>query len=442
MCRSETSCSVAAPHWLRSSNRQAVVGLMSRLEGSGLLPEQVAGWASANGVGPGRAMDLLVDTPRLLATLDTSAVPADGAAAVLRLRHPAAAHATISRAISEAVVLLPQGVSRLPPHRPPDYNLAGVPPERLAGAINALETNSNPVSSPAYRYPADPLFATWFNAQELLGTRAMTMAELNAVIRTDLAWKSGTSEFRQIDSVRLVADSATGLEAFHELHKFAAGFRGQPALEGRALVFYAGQGGEKGGLARMTDPAPLNSLGENIGVRDEARIRGFFEQDLEALRNFPINQNHWSAMEQKVTAASNGYVEMIVFAYRSVGSFADPREQAKLKGTLDSLLTSEAETPERARAAQALYRNFEARDQLLRTVSVSGMAAEIQMGQVLHRYLKLDQPGARVDVGRPDNTVDVVEVYELYRQMADRGELTTRATVEGWLQDWGVSHVP
>lgn len=138
MCRSETSCSVAAPHWLRSSNRQAVVGLMSRLEGSGLLPEQVAGWASANGVGLGRAMDLLVDTPRLLATLDASAVPADGAAAVLRLRHPAAAHATISRAISEAVVLLPQGVSRLPPHRPPDYNLAGVPPERLAGAINAL----------------------------------------------------------------------------------------------------------------------------------------------------------------------------------------------------------------------------------------------------------------------------------------------------------------
>lgn len=268
------------------------------------------------------------------------------------------------------------------------------------------------------------------------------MAELNGVIRTDLAWKSGTSEFRQIDSVRLVADSATGLEAFHELHKFAAGFRGQPALEGRALVFYAGQGGENGALARMTDPAALNSLGENIGVRDEARIRGFFEQDLEALRNFPINQNHWSAMEQKVTAASNSYVEMIVFASRSVGSFADPREQAKLKGTLDSLLTSEAETPERARAAQALYRNFEARDQLLRTVSVSGMAAEIQMGQVLHRYLKLDQPGARVDVGRPDNTVDVVEVYELYRQMADRGELTTRATVEGWLQDWGVSHVP
>ena len=446
MCRDDAPLCAAALHWWKSANQEAVSGVMARLEGSGLAPERVIGWALANGVGLSRAIDLLVDTPKLLAALRATATsprePSDRAAATLQLRRDAAVHAATPRPITQGAEVMPQGVLRLPPQRPSSYDLARLPLDRLASAVNGLETNSNPVSNPTYRYPADPLFATWFNASEALGSRALTMAELNAVIRSDLAWTSGAGEFRQLDSLRLVADPNTGLEAFHELHKFGAGFRGYPALEGRALVFYAGQGGETGAFARMTDPGPLNSLGENVGVGDEAGIKQFFVQNLDALRSFPLDHQHWTEMKLKVAAAPNKYVEMIVSSYRSVGHFGDPREQAALKGTLDSLLTSQPGSPQRTLAAQTLYRNFEARDRLLSTVSVSGMTAEIQMGQVLHRYLKLDQPGRRVDVGQPDNTVDVVEVYKLYQRMADGGELTTRATVDGWLTQWGVPHVP
>lgn len=445
MCPDPTKRCHAVLYGLKSAHRDAAADVMSRLDGSRLAPECVIGWALANGAPLNRAIDLLVDTPRWLATLGGNAAstrPQDRAAAMSRLRSLATDHAAMSTPVPPVADVLPQGVSRLPPQRPLNFDLAQLPLHSLASAINGLETNSNPVSNPSYAYPADPLFATWFAASESLGSRTLTMAEMNAVIRSDLAWENGAAEFRQPGSLRLVADPSSGLEAFHELHKFAAGFRGYPALEGRARVFYAGQGGETGALARLTDPAPSNSLGENVGAADEARIKQYFADDLNALRSFPLNHQFWESMTQKVTAAQNDYVQMIVFSSQGIGYFADPREQAKLNGTLDALLTSQPGSPERAVAAQALYRNFEARDRLLSTVSVSGMTAEIQMAQVLHRYLQLDQPGRRVDVGRPDNSIDVVAVYQLYRQMADGGQLTTRATVTGWLQEWGVLHAP
>jgi hypothetical protein len=234
-----------------------------------------------------------------------------------------------------------------------------------------------------------------------------------------------------------------GLEAFHELHKFAAGgFRGLPHLEGRALISFAGQGGENGAFARMTDPGQFGNVGDQVGVRDVEGVKAFFLRNWNALRDFPLDRQHWSTMTTKLIAADNLYVANVVGSNFDVGYFTDPRQQTLLRGVTSDLLNSEPNTPQRIASASALFRNYELRDQLLDRVSVSGVTAEIQMAQVLHRYLRLDEPNKSVDVRVPGAAIDVVAVYQLYRGMLDSGILTNRSTIESWLRDWGVIHVP
>lgn len=421
--------------WRAQANRTEADAVMARLQGTGIAPERLLTLATDNGLTLARASELVAGAAGLIGpgTKTSGAIDAIRTASRQRDAEVGAL---------QARQFLPAGVSRLPPSRPSGYDLAAVPGARLMGAVQVLETNASPVSDPTYANAADPLFATWFKALDALGTRTLTMAEMNAVIRSDLAWKQGTNEFRAAATFAPVLDPSTGLEAFHELHKFVAGFRGHPSLEGRPWVHFAGRGGETGAFARMTDPGPINSLHEKVGVADIAAVRGFFEDDIRGRQTYVLDRGHWDYMENKLIAAESRYVSDVVGANDGVGYIADPREQVKLQGTITKLLVSAPNSPERIESVKKLYENFRSRDALLEQVSVSGMTAELQMAQVLHRYLKLDRPAERVDVTDPTQRIDAVEVYRLYQRMTTDGELIQRGTVQSWLNDWKVPSVP
>lgn len=420
---------------LLQRNRTEADALQTRLRNTGIVPERLLTLASDNGLTLARAAELVASA------VETTASRAGSPSAMEAIRSAAQRRANEVTAL-QAQHFLPAGVSRLPPSRPVAYDLAAVPAARVMSAVQSLETNGEVVSDPSFANPADPLFATWFRALDALGTRTLTMAEMNAVIRSDLAWTQGTSEFRSAATFTPVIDPSTGLEAFHELHKFVGGFRGHPRLEGRPWVQFAGRGGETSAFARMTDPGPSNSVGEKVGVNDLAGVRSYFENDLNSRNSNALDRGHWDYMENKLIAADNSYVGMVVGSSYGIGYFADPREQLKLQGTIAKLLGSAPNSPDRIESVRKLYDNFKSRDARLEQVSVSGMTAELQMAQVLHRYLKLDRPGERVDVTDPTQRIDAVEVYRLYRRMTADGELIQRGTVRGWLDGWGVANVP
>ncbi len=430
-------------HVLFASNRTAAAQLDSATAGTDLSVVRVWSAATALGLDTARA-SRLVRVGALLDRIDAAGrrgSPDDSSRAIARLRAEAHLHAKEGRSRETLHnEPMPVGITRWPPARPANYFLARVPAAQLMEAINVLETNSNPVSNPGLAAPADGLFATWFKALDQLGSRTLTMAEMNSVIQSDVAWEKGAEEFRSATTFQPTLTWGKGLDDVHELHKFAGGFRGNVGISGRAGVFYAGRGGEAGAFARLT------TSGNRFGVSHLAGIKDIFGGDLQARRTAGIAAfgfaGHWAAKEAELTSASTAVVRRLIDEDFSSGYFADPREQAKLAGVVTALSTSQPGSAERAAASKALIDNFRQRDSQLEKATVSGITAEIQMLQVLHRYLKLDQPASRVDVKDPNAKIDLVAVYQLYRTMLSAGELTGRATIEGWLIEWGVPYEP
>lgn len=452
MTHGDRSGSPDAPHgsllrwgWfiLRQSNREDASDIESRLAGSGVSPEKLLALAAHTGTGLRDAINLLVPVDKLLKEMNQLAgsVPpasdvhaasshaARRASALERVRGHAASHAQ-ARRLLPAAVALPQGVSKPPPVRPADFALTSLPRTVVINALETFETNSNPVSSPAYAAAADPLFATWFKALDGLGTRTLTMAELQALVVSDVA----SVGLLDRNGFKTVYDPAKGLASDHELHKFTAGFRGHPGAA--SYLMSAGQGGESGIQARVTDEFE-GDIPDNWG--DEANILEHMSGELRKIAKDVKDPNVWSSAQASLATGSTEEVQSQLNRFASgEGVFADPRQQQLLRPTVQTLLTSPAGSAARLDAARVLIDNFRERAKRLDVVSVSGTTAEIQMTQTLYRYLKTN----RLDVNNPAHKIDAVEVYRLYKKLLDGGELITRATVETWLKARNVAHVP
>ena len=404
-------------HWLRSAHRGEASDIQARLEGAGVSPERLLACANAKNISLERAVLLAADVPRLVSQLNASAgrlVP------LARLRSEAQQYA------------LPQGVLRAPPIRPATFDVVQVPKNKLILALRLTETNSNPVSAPTFERPADPMFALWFKTFETLGTRTLTMSEVQSLIRADINWPNGANGVRTAGDFPAIKASTRGILAPHEFHLFAGGYRGQP---GRVTIT-AGQGGEFGLLARATLP------GGGMDRADwgsEAAIRLFWGADVAARQaDQPAQVSPWLAAEQALITAAPSQVTAELGHYATQGLFADPREQQALRPATDALLASAPGSPERAVAARALTTHFRERERLLDTVSVSSATAEIQMLQTLSSYLAKHD----IVVQNPAHRIDVVALYAHYRDLLADGQLTTRSTVASWLKAWDVPHVP
>jgi hypothetical protein len=424
---------------LLQANQHAVAHIMARLEGSGVSPQRALAVAAARDVELDRAIDLIVEVPRRLGEWRAVDRGSAGASAdarfalVNRLRQMAAAHA------DQLGTLLPQGVSHRPPQRPGGFDLANVSLEHLGQANDVLETNNYPVSSPAFERPADPLFATWFKALDLLGTRELTMAEMNGWVFSNVEHEGHAAdirlngEFRQNGEFRLVFNPQVGLRSVHELHKFLGGFRRLPGERG----ITPGHGGEGGLFARATDSFigfPESRWGEEADIGAWwGKLVQFLSRDHELLRDAPVPD----PVEQ-LTTRSRDRVLSSLDDFDSLGFLADPRERQQLRHVIDALLSTPPNSAPRVAAAQAMGQHLKDRARLTETVSVSGATAEIQTLQTITRYLSIHA----LDVRNPAHSIDAVEVYRLYRSLLAAGELVARATVEGWLEAWGVRHVP
>ena len=428
---------------LRQSHREEVSDIESRLAGSGVTAEKLLAVAERKGIGLREAVNLVAPVARLLKELQTLAgsVPLASdvrsasshaglrANALERLRSHASSHAQ-ARQSTPAVLSLPQGVSKPPPVRPADFALTNLPRAVVINALETFETNSNPVSNPAYAAAADPLFATWFKALDGLGTRTLTMAELQALVVSDVA----SVGMLDRNGFKTIYDPAKGLASDHELHKFTAGFRGHPGAA--SYLMSAGQGGESGIQARVTDEFE-GDIPDNWG--DEANILEHMSGELRKIAKDIKDPNVWSSAQASLASGSTEEVQSQLNRFASgEGVFADPRQQLLLRPTVQTLLTSPAGSAARVDAAKVLIDNFRERAKRLEVVSVSGTTAEIQMTQTLYRYLKTN----RLDVSNPAHKVDAVEVYRLYKKLLDGGELITRATVETWLKSRNVPHAP
>lgn len=411
--------------WRSQANLTEASQLQRKLSGSGFSPEQVVSIADYNGMPVTAALELLTGANPAVAAFDTVATQT---ASIRQVRTAATDHAT-RRSGGESIRLAPQGATSLPQQRPAGFDIVQTPGEKLALALRQAETNSNPVSGPGYERPADPLFNTWFKTFDALGTRTLTMSEMQSLVRLNVDWQAAPNGVRLLTSLPQIKFSKRGLLMPHELHLFASGFRAQVGHNGLA----AGQGGEFGLVARATLPA--SHLGRGWG--DEARIRNYWGAQVRAAQaKAPASQ--WAGTEQQLLTASRAEVVEKIEGYVAKGFFADPRDEATLVGFTDALLSSQPGSGTREQSAHALIAHFQACEKRLEKVSVSGATAEIQMLQTLSRYLSDN----KLSVQNPLDQVDVVRAYQLYRSLLANGELTSRATVEGWLRAWGVASAP
>jgi hypothetical protein len=341
---------------------------------------------------------------------------------------------------------LPQGAERLPPARPANFDLSRVPKENVAASSDIFETNAYPVSGPEYRAPADPLFATLFKALETLGTRELSMGEMAALINV----KTGESEdFATSSSLqaRLVADPSrlsygsgvgTGGLPMHDLHKFIGGFRVLSGNPSNPPEY--GFGGEGGFIANIT--AVDTGEGGALGWERESVIEGWLESEYASWREqWPprLQQDRWGAFEQKW-----GEMDALDLPQEldddlfAPGLMADPRHRERLLPMLRDLLHGAAGSDQRKAGAKAMAGWLTERDAVGQTASVSGLSAEIQMLQTLTAYLERNG----LDTYEGQDRINWVDVFRLYRQLLSEGALTTRETVEGWLQRWNVPHEP
>ena len=411
--------------WLRQTHLTEASQLQRRLAGTGFSPEQVVSIADYNAMPVTAALELLTGASPAVAAPGTVATEST---AIRMVRTAASDHAT-RLAGGGSMRLAPQGATSLPPQRPTGFDIVQTPGEKLALALRRTETNSNPVSGPGYERPADPLFDTWFKTFDALGTRTLTMSEMQSLVRLNVDWQAAPNGVRLLTSLPPIKFSKRGLLMPHELHLFASGFRAQVGHNGLA----AGQGGEFGLVARATLPA--SHLGRGWG--DEAKIRDYWGGQVRAAQAKPP-ASQWPGAEQELITAPRAEVAKKIEGYVAQGFFADPRDQQALRGLTDALLSSQPGSVTREQSAHALIAHFEACEKRLEKVSVSGATAEIQMLQTLSRYLSDN----KLSVQNPLDQVDVVRVYQLYRRLLANGELTSRATVEGWLRAWGVASAP
>ena len=427
-------------HWLRSANHTMANSVLSCVRGTSFAPEQIFALAGEGQRDLVRCTTL-AQVAGVVSELKAGASrPADVKTAALtrRLRANAVAYdaniaPTAKVAANPTVEPIPQGVAQLPPQRPAGFALTALPNDTVIDVLATLETNSNPVSNPSYALPADPLFATWMKAYSLLGTRSLTMAEMEGLIDSDVRWDGYETGIRDRSRFQIRFDPHDQRMDQHELHKFIGGFRQDP---GHGAID-AGRGGETSLFARMTDVLNDHDIVANWG--SENAIRDHWREHRSAVRTSN------SALATKLDAdlyrmshSDRDDVLRQLSDYQVLGFFADPREEAKLRPHVEVLLSNDPGTPARARAAQAIVDNFRERARNPDVVSVSGGTAEVQMAQTLYRYMAEN----KLDFQRPNDRIDVVEVYKLYRRMAEAGELTSRATVQGWLEQWGVPHVP
>jgi hypothetical protein len=424
----------APGHWQRQGHQSQAAELMQWLAeppGEGSVDERAT---RLLGVAQRHGLPIGLEGLRLVSQLAAGPGRPIGRVDVRALREMAQSHELVSRT-EAAGARLPTSVVSAPPPRPAGFDLMKVPKDSVIDALVLLETNSDPVSNTSHAAPADPLFATWFKAYDMLGTRALTMAEMAGLNNSQVDWSgSETGQFeRSRFNLRLIADDMRMDR--HELHKYVGGFRGHPGVRTDSIA--AGRGGESSLFARMTDVYNDHDLPTRWG--EEAVIRDYWKAHRPAPRDSAASQpDEWARAATMLTTCTRELVLTKVHLYHLAGYFADPREALKLAPSVQALLASAPGSPQRADAAKAFAAILRDRANTPDIVSVSGATAEIQMTETLYRYMNTNH----LDFKKPGDRIDVVEVYALYRQMLEAGELTSRTTVQGWLQAWGVAHQP
>jgi hypothetical protein len=349
--------------------------------------------------------------------------------------HAAAANSDAARAIrlsmaDNSSIEMPRGVDHLPPVRPVDWQLSAQPISRIQAAIETWETNAYPVSDASYERPADPLFATFFKGLDELGTRSISMSELNALIDADVTWpmRMEGTPFALTDKVN--TDNGVTI---HEWHKVLSGFRIVPRGLLADTSFHAGMGGEQGLFARLTDefedtpddlstPEVLSFLSKNK----------FYAKELEQRES--NSQAGWMKLHEDLTKAPGVDMPGLIQGMVKSGYFADPRQQEALSSILEALRSSVMLSPERRQAADELIDHFRQQEDGLRVVSVPAATAEIQLAQTLEKYLKRN----RLDLIRGADQVDGVALYALYRQLLADGKLISSERVKQFLDSKGV----
>jgi hypothetical protein len=437
------TANAAAWTWrcIRCANLGLVAAVEARSAKLGLEPAKVLALASSRDIPLDQLFEVL-EAPGQLARLQA----ADGAGAappearatraqsVARLRELVQQFDAASRSRASAE-LMPVGVTQLPPHRTSSFDLKKLPVDSVIDAQGTLETNSDPVSNPTFERPADPLFATWIKAYKQLGTRSLTMSEMAGLNYSEVTWSSRAIGLpvRSNFELRLLANEAR-MEK-HELHKYVGGFRGHPGVATDSIA--AGRGGESSLFARMTDVYNDHDLPTRWG--EESVIRDYWKEHRSPTRSVNEAQpDKWTLDANDLGAASREQVLEKLNRYRGNGYYGDPREQQKLLSSTRALLASEPGSQQRIAAANALTSTLRDRANVPDLTSVSGATAEIQMTETLYRYMNDN----RLDFSKPNDQINVVEVYRLYRKLLTAGELTSRATVESWLKEWKVPYVP
>lgn len=318
---------------------------------------------------------------------------------------------------------MPAGVVRWPPPRPEGYELRRVAPARIIHAIHALETKPGSVGHSFHAAPADRLFAVWFRVLDWLGTRALTMGEMSSLLSAHAAGESATGEARVVKTLRQIDKTDTGLKSFDELCKFAGALSVDAPGAQRPPLWVLLRAGEAGAFVPSTDQA-LDETADKVVLADVVALKEFVVAELLPPPVLSPGAIFWASITPRLSQAP---VDLIVGLIDSFSESDDMRDEEQRAAALKLRPEPVPASAQRARPTP---------------VSVSRLTADIQLAQVLHRALKSDQPGARVDVRDPDAKLDLVEAYRLYCQLSDARELTSRRTVETWLADWGVARAP